>query len=1159
MKLKIFVSLLIFLFALPLIAAPPQQGKISNSGNSLTVDNTTLIDVNRILMFVTNHGNFGRDLGGTFGYDYGTWYPYSGNIDDYYNHTIFGNFSPNYASGLWVGGTDSITGNTLVTIAEYSDEYVPGPMSGGTFIPDNVNFRNFKLYKDSLYSNPNQDYLDYMEYAVPDQGAPVWTLEASDYWNDQMVDATVDTTVTPADTTFDTLLIWVDPVTSDSSVIGKLGDPQLFGDQFIWSVYNDADASQHTNMSTAPLGIEVKQAVFGWKSDDPLGDIVVIRYSIYNKGNRTIENTNFSVWCDPDLGQATDDFVGCDTLTGLGFVWNDNPTDQSYTNQAVPSMGFDFLQGPLVAKTSSDQPDGKMWGKTYTDSTNLGMESFNKYTNGTDPVGEVQAYNYMLGLTRDGAAYVYNGQELKYVLSGDPVSGQGDIDVASADRRWMQSTGPLTFRPGDSTEIYVAMVLGQAVNNKVSISLMRFHDRFAQLTYDNDWRRIAPPAAPILNSFQDENSVTIAWNDTSEVDPGSYPFEGYLIYQGETKTGPWHKITAFDIDNTIEDVFDETFNPSAASFEYVKVKDGDNFGIKRSITITDDIINGGHLNNLTEYHFKVEAYAVNNDAPVGFRTTTSSATISLTPQMTVQDITYEYDAEETVEVTHSEGVSDGIITVTVINPDSLTGHTYQVVFVDTLGIVVDTTVPDPINDPGVFVIDSINIAWHLIDVTAGDTVLAWQTNQDGSEDYPIVNGFQIKVSGPALGFKSFQCVANAGGVIDPPESAGAPWYGYPVPTGVDPDGYVTDGQQVGEGAWLFATGDNGGTNGGGNRGSYAAFLSRTFRDDPDRIARLGIYDWEMRFTGSNDNPGVNGGYVIEAFTTGMAYWAPFELWRTGVGTPDDPSDDLRLIPWDIGDGGDSLYYMSNWGTDSIVVDSSVSPPDTTFFGNNGYEHSISGGDNDPYTDWVYWKIPVDGNGDPYVSGSAGYQVFEDAAIADPTMAAWEYNELAVMDRTVLVNWNGGVQPPFNQALPEQGTVFRFLTGKPNAPTDVFSFTTSAPGQLVNKNESMLDAITTVPNPFYLFNDYSKSPGVYVVKFHHLPTLCTISIYNLAGELVKTIEKNDASTAIADWDVLTDNGLPVASGIYVYVVDAPGYGQKVGKMAIFVEQEVLKIY
>ena len=75
----------------------------------------------------------------------------------------------------------------------------------------------------------------------------------------------------------------------------------------------------------------------------------------------------------------------------------------------------------------------------------------------------------------------------------------------------------------------------------------------------------------------------------------------------------------------------------------------------------------------------------------------------------------------------------------------------------------------------------------------------------------------------------------------------------------------------------------------------------------------------------------------------------------------------------------------------------------------------------------------------------------------------------------------------------------------------------------------------------------------------MPTKCTITIYNLSGELVRTIEKNDAGTSEAPWDILTENGLPVASGIYIYVVDAPGFGQKIGKMAVFTEAEVLKIY
>ena len=123
--------------------------------------------------------------------------------------------------------------------------------------------------------------------------------------------------------------------------------------------------------------------------------------------------------------------------------------------------------------------------------------------------------------------------------------------------------------------------------------------------------------------------------------------------------------------------------------------------------------------------------------------------------------------------------------------------------------------------------------------------------------------------------------------------------------------------------------------------------------------------------------------------------------------------------------------------------------------------------------------------------------------------------------------------------------------------DTYEFTPMV--TTITAAESALDAIKAVPNPFYLHGPYDPAVGSYQVCFHHLPELCTIDIYNLAGDLIRTIEKTDASTAITCWDVLTEQGLPVASGIYIYVVRAEGFGEKVGKMAVFVESEVLDIF
>jgi hypothetical protein len=127
----------------------------------------------------------------------------------------------------------------------------------------------------------------------------------------------------------------------------------------------------------------------------------------------------------------------------------------------------------------------------------------------------------------------------------------------------------------------------------------------------------------------------------------------------------------------------------------------------------------------------------------------------------------------------------------------------------------------------------------------------------------------------------------------------------------------------------------------------------------------------------------------------------------------------------------------------------------------------------------------------------------------------------------------------------------------NLSTDTFTFVATAP--TFTQTEADLDNIKAVPNPFYMNGPYDPGIGSYEIKFNNLPAKCTIDIYNLAGEHIRKIEKDNATVPTLGWDLFTEQGLPVASGIYIYVVDAPGFGQKVGKMAVFVEQEVLKIY
>jgi hypothetical protein len=154
-----------------------------------------------------------------------------------------------------------------------------------------------------------------------------------------------------------------------------------------------------------------------------------------------------------------------------------------------------------------------------------------------------------------------------------------------------------------------------------------------------------------------------------------------------------------------------------------------------------------------------------------------------------------------------------------------------------------------------------------------------------------------------------------------------------------------------------------------------------------------------------------------------------------------------------------------------------------------------------------------------------------------------------------------IPPVFSQDLPEPGTVFRISTFKPLALSDEYAFSSAsyAPTVASSGSENLLDRIKAVPNPYYLNSTYDANVTNRRMKFTNLPEECTITIYNLAGEFVFRVTKNDATTSEAIWALTNEANIPVGSGIYIYVVEAPGFGQKIGKMAIFTEIELLNQY
>ena len=128
--------------------------------------------------------------------------------------------------------------------------------------------------------------------------------------------------------------------------------------------------------------------------------------------------------------------------------------------------------------------------------------------------------------------------------------------------------------------------------------------------------------------------------------------------------------------------------------------------------------------------------------------------------------------------------------------------------------------------------------------------------------------------------------------------------------------------------------------------------------------------------------------------------------------------------------------------------------------------------------------------------------------------------------------------------------------KPFLSNDEFSFTSAIQHVDAGLAKAQLNNIRVVPNPYLgaaqweVKNPYTTGRGARSLHFTHLPAQCTIRIFTVDGELVNTIVHNSTiDDGTEDWNMLSQDNLSIAYGVYIYHVDAPGIGKTIGKFAV----------
>jgi len=295
--------------------------------------------------------------------------------------------------------------------------------------------------------------------------------------------------------------------------------PEIRGDQCLFFIFND-DRDVHQESAGEKLRVEIHGMAYAWDlpNDSAFKNTVFLSYKLFNRSQNTYNNVFLGVFTDIDLGYPNDDYIGCDVERNMYFGYNGTPVDgtgQSYAYGANPPVqSVILLAGPLMDADGIDNPrydneghqlcdvsvNGIYFGDNIVDNERFGMRKFVYINNSnagvpnymTDPVYAPDYYHTLLGIWKDGSRMIYGGNghamaggygpECNFMFPGMsdtlnwgvgcvPPNGPVYWTDSTAmnnpqDRRGIGSTGPFTFKPGDSQELDIAFAWARDYSGK---------------------------------------------------------------------------------------------------------------------------------------------------------------------------------------------------------------------------------------------------------------------------------------------------------------------------------------------------------------------------------------------------------------------------------------------------------------------------------------------------------------------------------------------------------------------------------------------------------------------------------------------------------------------------------------------------------------------
>ena len=868
-------------------------------------------------------------------------------------------------------------------------------------------------------------------------------------------------------------------------------------------MFKCSDMNPDANTGTI-LGLELEVNGFQW-SYAPLYDFFILEYNVKNVGSDVLEDLFMAFRYDVDVSSNE---TGTSSYSADDFVALDQTPDAlnpvDHPNRYL-SYGFSNASAP--GYIGLRVLDAYIGDDPADNSAKIPFAAHKRITISTDPSTDAEIY----------------------ALISTP--GVEPLPANYDDQRFVQSYGPVeSLAPGDSFNIIIAVAIGEGLAG------LQASADWAQKLYDDGYVAPAPPPSPLVTAYPADGQVTLVWESEGRwVDEGVNKnieeyvdvtdpekiFEGYRVYRRDVSydesTGnpveDWTMLMEFDKPSATGNFF--TVSHVGKQSDAVIENMGDepffaDFFKSAVYMIKFDSSTSFEVVNTTLWEVMPYNTAFPNDG--GGYVIVDPDTFTAFPDGTYRSGTLIYFGGLYVQIT--DGPSG----------PPVAGDIFRVVSTPSQALGEDAGIKNFYTDSGL-----TNGLEYTYAVTSYDTgnpktaLVAMESSQIETMVHVVPRVQPAGYREPTADIEQHgQGVVTVEPMVLAPNKVTGHqykivWYG---------------AQQIDAAAYIT---------GPGYQPPAYEIINTTTNETVVERQPFAWYDPEHQEAVEVLSPMFDG-VVLKITGVNVSYGAPDENaildvkltagsvtdWSVDIQSPGFGENTWPNIFW-------ATYYRPHTYTITFTDDTHVKVVDE----NTGEEIKF----NDQRAD--------------------GYAILTGSGWRDEYVRADTPDFFRIFIRGGYVY----IRDP-NQEI-SAGDTFTVEMGGVSAPQDGDEFLLTTKGETADAEniEADLGKIRVVPNPYFVTNRAVISEGTDKVFFTHLPPRCTIRIYTLAGELVRTIEHistepyspDDRSSqgdkgGTASFELLNRYNQALASGVYIFHVEARDesdavVGNKIGRFAI----------